>query len=796
MYDVNLNISIGKSRFEKQWKNKTIRWSSLLEKLKETYRTRETTSEYSGLSKKSQDDIKDVGGFVGGHLKDGRRLDGNVLNRSLITLDADYAPKGFWEDIDMLYSNACCVYSTHKHTERNQRLRLIIPLSEPVGPEEYEAIARKLAEDFGMDYFDDTTYQASRLMYWPSTSFDGDYIFQFLDAPVLDPQTILDRYDNWKDVSFWPMSSRVMEIKKKMAKKQGDPLEKDGLIGAFCRTYTIEDVIDNFLSDVYTPCKDSNRYSYVNGSTAGGLVTYNNKFAYSNHATDPCSMKLCNAFDLVRIHKFSDMDLETAPMVPINKMPSWVAMMDFIGQDKETLRTLGEDKLEEAMTDFGEDFKASDTEWLTRLSADKRGNYEPTTDNIVIILQHDPRLKDSIGGIDIFAQKPVKRGSLPWWKYDPHKPSWTDTDDAGLRYLLEKDYNIVAKGKVEDAIVYTHEKNAYHPIREYLKGLKWDGVERLDTMFIDYLGTSDTVYARAVTRKAFTAAVARIFKPGCKYDYMTVLIGKQGIGKSHILSVMGGIWFSDSITTISGKEGYEALHGSWIVEMAELTATRKQEVESIKQFISKREDRYRKAYARRVSDNPRSCVFFGTTNDNEFLRDYTGNRRFWPLDTNRDNITKSIFKELTNDIRDQLWAEAVIRYKANEPLFLESSLEEEAQRVQEKYTFRSPKEGIILDYLEKKLPIDWDDMACFERVGWMEIDSNVGSVNRTRVCALELWCELFNGSKGNMSNADAREINGILERMSDWVKLPNSVKINKEYGKQRAYERVVEFGTK
>lgn len=790
MHDTEIQIAVGKSRFEKQWINKTMNWSAFLDALKDTYRTRETIDEYLKSSKKKQDEIKDIGGFVGGSLKDGRRLDMNVLSRSLITLDVDYATENFWDDIDMLYGNACCMYSTHKHRAGTPRYRLIIPLSKPVNAEQYEAIARKIAEDFGIDYFDDTTYQASRLMYWPSTPKDGVYVFEVLDAPILDPDAILARYTNWKDISFWPMSSRVTEIKKKMAKKQGDPLGKDGLIGAFCRTYDIHSAIDTFLSDIYVQCHNSDRYTYIKGSTAGGVVTYNDVFAYSNHATDPCSMMLCNAYDLVRIHKFGELDIDTDSSVPVNKRPSWVAMMDFIGQDKDTLQTLGTEKLQTAMEDFQEEFDSMDTTWLSKLATDKRGNYEATTDNIVIILQHDPRLKNGIGGIDVFSQKPVKKGSLPWWSYDPHKPAWSDTDDASLRYLLEKDYNIVAKGKTDDAIAYMHEKNSYHPIREYLESLEWDGEERLDTLFIDYLGSNDTPYIKAVTRKAFTAAVARIMYPGCKYDYMPVLVGKQGIGKSHLLSVMGGVWFSDSITTISGKEGYEALHGSWIVEMAELTATRKQEVESIKQFISKREDRYRKAYARRVTENPRQCVFFGTTNDDEFLRDYTGNRRFWPVTVNRDRISRSIFKDLSLDVRDQLWAEAVVRYKEHEPLFLETALENEAQTMQEQFTYRSPKEGLIIDYLERKVPEGWDTMGIYERINWMETEINIGTVERKKICALELWCELFNGGKGTMSNADARELNGILSRLKGWQKLPNPIRINKEYGRQRAYEKL------
>lgn len=788
MHDTEIQIAVGKSRYEKQWKNQSLMWSAFLDKLCDTYRTRETMSEYLKLTKKKQDDIKDIGGFVGGRLKDGRRLDTNVLSRSLVTLDVDYAPDDFWDGIDLLYGNACCMYSTHKHRSGNTRYRLIIPLSKPVDPEQYEAIARKLAEDFGINYFDDTTFQASRLMYWPSTSSDGEYIFHTLDAPILDPQTVLDEYDDWHDISLWPMSSRVQEIKKRAAKKQGDPLEKDGLIGAFCRTYDIHSAIDTFLSDIYVQCRDSDRYTYIKGSTAGGLVTYNDRFAYSNHATDPCSMQLCNAFDLVRIHKFHDMDADAKPETPVNKLPSWIAMMDFVGQDKETLQTLGEEKLQAAMSDFEDEFEDMDTSWLSKLETDKRGNYVPTTDNIVLVLANDPRLKESIGGIDRYEQKPVKLGDLPWWRHSMSDNGWRDEDDAALRYLLEKDYKIVAKGKVDDAIMFIHEQNAFNPVTDYLDALTWDGKERLDTLFIDYLGSTDDAYTRAVTRKAFTGAVARAYAPGCKYDYMPVLVGQQGIGKSHILAVMGGSWFSDSITSLAGKEGYEALHGSWIVEMAELTATRKTDVERIKQFISQRNDRYRKAYAKRVTDNPRKCVFFGTTNDNEFLRDYTGNRRFWPIDTDAKKKKKNIFKELPAE-RDQIWAEAKFRYDHGESLYLEGEALRTAEKVQEEYTYKSPKEGIIADYLDRMLPDNWNEMGCYERIAWTDSGDN-GVRKRTRVCALELWCELFNGSKGSISNADAREINGILDHMEEWRKLPNPVRINKEYGKQRAYERV------
>lgn len=162
-----------------------------------------------------------------------------------------------------------------------------------------------------------------------------------------------------------------------------------------------------------------------------------------------------------------------------------------------------------------------------------------------------------------------------------------------------------------------HEENAFNPVRDYLDSLEWDGVPRLDNILIDYLGVHDELYVRAVARKAFTAAVARIYTPGCKMDYILTLAGPQGVGKSYLLKVMGGQWFSDSIVTMSGKEAYEALHGSWVIEIAELAASKKTDIEAMKQFISKQSDRYRKAYGTNVKDYPRQCVFLGrpmTTN--------------------------------------------------------------------------------------------------------------------------------------------------------------------------------------
>lgn len=762
--------------------NKNVSWEQFVEKLKTTKRTAETVEEYKKKTKDQQAEIKDVGGFVGGELKNGRRNNQSVLSRSLVTLDADFASQDFIDSIELLYGSKCCIYSTHKHTPEKPKLRWIIPLDREVTPDEYEAIARRVAEFIGLDQFDDTTYQPARMMFWPSTSKDGEYTFTEVDGPTLSADEVLATYRDWRDVSTWPRSSRENDIHKNPVKKQEDPLAKTGWIGAFCRTYTIQEAIEEFIPEIYTPTATDNRWTYTKGSTAGGLVVYDDKFAYSNHSTDPASQQLCNAFDLVRIHLFEgDQD----------------KMLDFVSLDEKTRKKMAKEKKEQAQSAWDDELRQErsksgveqgtngvdeDTDWMESLETDKKGNLTQTTDNIVKIMLNDPRLKNGIGGNDLFQQKPVKKGDLPWWQWDENT-TWTDTDDAGLRYYLEKSYKLVAKGKTDDAIAFVQEKNSFHPVRDYLGALKWDGTERLDTLFIDYLGAEDTAYNRAVARKIMTAAVARVYTPGCKMDYMPVLVGKQGIGKSHMLSILGGEWFSDSITNIQGKEGYEALHGSWIVEWAELSAARKADIESMKQFISKRDDRYRKAYARRVTDNPRQCVFIGTTNDDEFLRDYTGNRRFWPVQTNAALATKSVFEDLPKE-RDQLWAEAVERFRQHEPLYLDSELQAKALEVQEEHTYRSVREDLVRDYLDRKLPADWRNMDLFLRRNWLENPDNEGTETREKVCLLEIWCEVFGGTKTSFSNQDQRELKAIMDRVG-WARNGNG-RVS-QYGFQRVY---------
>ncbi|WP_187115136.1 virulence-associated E family protein [Clostridium tyrobutyricum] len=795
-----INIAVGRNRKELNWKNKQMKWSEFLDRVSQTTRTAETYEEYKKLSKGEQDNVKDVGGFVGGTLKNGRRKSNSLLNRCLLTLDVDYGKEGLWDTIEMLFDFRCCIYTTHKHSKNKPRFRLIVPLSRPVNPEEYGAVSRMVAKDIGIDYFDDTTYEPSRLMYWPSTSQDGEFVFKYIDEKWLNPDEVLNKYEDWHDTSFWPESSRSIKKREKLADKQGNPREKGGIIGAFCRSYTVMDAVEKFLSDIYVPCADKNRYTYTKGSTSGGLVIYENgDFAYSHHGTDPVSGKLCNAFDLVRLHKFGSLDEDVKEGTPVVKLLSYQAMMDFVRKDEKVKVTLGEERLNAVKEDFTliNDLRDVDTEWLKLLEVDKRGFYKSTIGNIVLILENDPYLKEKIA-LNEFSHRTVIKGDLPWHKLKnvEEGETWRDSDDAALRYYIEKVYDITSPTKINDALLIVEEKNKYHPIRDYLEEIAWDGIRRIETLFIDYLGAENNVYTRTVTRKAMVAAVARVFVPGIKFDYMLVLVGKQGIGKSHIISLLGQNWYSDSLNTVQGKEAYEQLQDAWLIEMAELSATKKAEAEAVKHFISKREDIYRVAYGKRVTKFPRQCVFFGTTNDNDFLRDKTGNRRYWPVVVGINKSNKNLWTDMTQNEIDQIWAEALKLWRDGEKLFLTSDLEKEAVRVQEQHTEESSKEGLIREYLDRLLPENWDDLDIGARRMFIhDTDfgkAKEGTIQRDRVCAMEIWVELFQADPKQMTPAQSREINDILRKIEGWQpysKGSGKLKFGKNYGLQRAFIR-------
>ena len=808
-------ISIGKSRRDTRWHNVDMTWETFLKKLETPHRSHETAREYKAMSKAEKGVVKDVGGFVGGELKgDGHRKAENVVTRSMVTLDLDNAGPDAWEDTAM-WGWTCACYSTHSHTPENPRLRLVFPLNRAVGVDEYQAIARRVAEYIGIEQLDPTSYEPSRLMYWPSCSSDGEYVFKHLEGTVIDADEILRSYgldDAWKDSRLWPVAKTEETIRIHEIKRQGNPTEKPGIVGLFCRAYDIHEAIATFLPEVYME-GDKGRYTYAVGSTADGAVVYEDGlFLYSHHGTDPCGGQLVNAFDLVRIHRFGDLDGKSAE-TDITKRPSYKAMCELATNDHTVKRTLAAEKQAEAearfidLTGDGDDGSGvsdagtqgggeRDDDWVTKLQVDKKGAYLPTVDNIILIILNDPNLAGKIR-YNEFDMRKCTIDAVPWDR-KPH--GWTDADDAGLRWYLEKAWNITGRANVFDGIELASRKYRFHPVREYLNSLVWDGTERLDTMLIDFLEADDTRFARAATRKWMVAACKRVFEPGCKFDNMIVVVSpQQGKGKSMLGDVLGGQWFAECSKNLETKDAMQNLLGRWIVEMGEMSATKKSSNEAIKQYITCRNDVFRGSYERYAVDHPRQCVFIGSTNSRDFIIDETGGRRFWPIEARASVETAAARIDQLKANRDQLWAEAMVRYKDGEKLWMDTpDLMHDALVEQETYTQEDEWIGMVQEYLDRPLPDDWDDRTPEQRRDFIQgydltpPEIVAGYTKRRDVVSIaEIRYELLREdlTKGGGGNNEAsRHLGRVMNVLTEWEK-GKSARMTM-FGKQKVYVRV------
>ena len=308
-----------------------------------------------------------------------------------------------------------------------------------------------------------------------------------------------------------------------------------------------------------------------------------------------------------------------------------------------------------------------DYSWMQGLDRGDKGILG-TAKNVIAAINTAPELRGCVM-LDTFADRMVVTRDLPWRKLGK-EPEWLDTDEVNLLVWLQSaDMKVSSVNVMHDAAKTVAKHNPFHPVRDYLGGLKWDGRQRIDGWLTKFLGVEQSDYSAMVGRKFLISAVARILRPGCKVDTMLIFEGSQGVKKSMAITVLAGEWVCESMPDIKTKDAMLQLQGSWIVEVAELAAMRKGEVEHIKQFISSQQDRFRPPYGRNVVTRDRQCVFIGTTNESHYLIDGTGNRRFWPIQCSDIDI-----KGL-RVVRDQLWAEAVIVFQSGENWWMEEDAE-------------------------------------------------------------------------------------------------------------------------
>ena len=309
-----------------------------------------------------------------------------------------------------------------------------------------------------------------------------------------------------------------------------------------------------------------------------------------------------------------------------------------------------------------------------------------------------------------------------------------------------------------------------------------------------------TPYVRAVTRKTLVAAVARIYEPGIKFDSVLVLNGPQGCGKSTFFAKLGKEWYSDSLTISDMKDGKtaaEKLQGYWLLELGELAGIKKVDVETVKSFVTRTDDKYRQSYGTTVESHPRECVIVGSTNsEGGFLRDVTGNRRFWPVHVTGKGKHRGW--DLTPKTVDQIWAEAISIYKDGEELYLKGKEAAEAYVAQQEAMESDEREGIVEDYLERLLPADWDTMDLYQRRSYLgggefEAEGRTGTVVRERFCLMEVWCECFGKERQNFRKTDSYELESIIQKIGGWKKYEGNSSGKMRipgYGVQRVFVRV------
>ena len=383
--------------------------------------------------------------------------------------------------------------------------------------------------------------------------------------------------------------------------------------------------------------------------------------------------------------------------------------------------------------------------------------------NFEIVMDKDSRFAGKIR-LNEFAQQPYLYGSVPW-ENENNCRAWSSHDDSALFSLIQADYGLKSRQDFADALKNVSMRNKFHPVRELLDSLTWDGKEHIRSLLPEYLGAEDSDYTYQVMRLWMLGAVSRVYKPGSKFDYTIILQGSQGIGKSTFLKLMAldDSWFNDSLDSLDSDKAVQSLTGSWIIEFAELKSLARTAggVESVKRFLTATQDKYRIPYERRADTFYRQCVFAGTTNKDDFLQDETGNRRFLIVQTGVKKPSKSLFVPEIMDTIKLAWAEAVHIWKNEKPqLILPEAYMQEAKELQEANMADDGKRGIILDYLEGK----------------------------TQVCAREIWFEALKETIPP-KNWQASEINNIVAKIPGWERLKTPRKFD-GYGQQRGFRKI------
>lgn len=763
-------------------------------KIKNPIKTEETFREFLAMNRDEQMNVKDNGGFVAGISSDGTRNADAIVARTMVTLDLDDADATTLETIKATAFCKLWVHSTRKHTDDNPRYRLILPLAHPIGGDEYEALARFVARDLNvLEYCDLASFRLAQLMLWPTVSSDMQNAYVFFessDEDFLDPVMYLSKYD-YQNIGTWPRKSSESRSLLHEITRGDDPREKPGVVGAFCKAFSVSEAVDKFLGKVYERSRTApDRYDLIGSNSVGGLVIYNDIFAFSFHSNkDPAAGNRLNAFDLVKTHLFGELDLEAAPNTPFVRMPSNLAMIKFALKIPKVREHLGlENNTETVQRSY--DYTTD-------------GRLKPTPNNVALVLEE----KELLDGIckNLFTNEIEVVADLPWRKGGG---VFSDNDYSSLVVHLSSKYGLNASSfTVMSAVKAVAEQRSFHPVRSWIESLPdWDGEPRLARYLVDFLGAPDDSYVRFISQVILVAAIAHVFEPGIKFDLVPVLVGPQGCGKSTIFAKLFGVWFNDTLTLadMRDKSALEKLSGAWCLEIAELAGMAKADLEVVKAFITRQIDKCRFAYARAVTTLPRQCIIIGTSNQEDgFLRDATGNRRFCCVRVT--GVCDRHPWELSDDEVSQIWSEALAVYRSGKfSLYLKDEIAEIAKANEREFIQADDRKGLVEKYLSIRIPQNWKKLPEVTRqryvregvaiegeenptIGVRRADFEEPLELRSMVSNAEIFCECFGKDFADFSRSDANDIALIMKSIEGWQ--GDKVFANTPYGKQRCYAR-------
>ena len=692
-----MKLACAKNTQSASWTNIETDFQGLVEHLQSNIvKTAETRQEYLALEKLERAKLKNVGGVMAGFLTNntGRRKLTEIGGADMLAYDADTAAPDLISHLRKS-GYTFVAHTTRSHTLDNPRWRVFFPLSRTVNAAEWQHCMRVVAQTFGTENFCGCSYRINQVMYYGSHSVDQPAtVFNVVVGKSIDVDATLTQ----------PYDKTLFSLRGENTRHE-NPCDRDDTSGAFNRLYTPQEAMEQWLGDIYAPTGDPDRWRYLKGHGEAGVIIYQDGLVYSNQSDDPAANGHCNsAFDLLKIHMF-DGDFGATCQWIEDKMPEVVTekARKAFAVDGEVLPAPAP-----AVTADWKMFMPDQKKNKTTGMPVEGAPIQSTANNCYFILEHDEHLKGIIYNMQ--SHRLITKTALPWDKVDRETEDFNKHDWALLSVYLSLNYATFDDKVIEKAVEHlcSFRAQRIHPLRDYLNSLKWDGVKRVDTLFIDHLCVADTELNRAMTRKWIAAAIQRAFEPGIKFDTALIIAGSTGIGKSTMFQMLGlqhlkiGA-YSDSVKISemkSVKTVGEKLSGLWIAELNELDGMYATRAETLKSFLSSSEDLFREPWGRTAVFQPRMTVFAGTTNKYDFLIDETGNRRFWVL-----RCIGGRKKLIDRATVDQVWAEAMATLR-DEQIWFDKADEDKLEAARKEFLHIDARYDSVVECIQR-MPVKW-----------------------------------------------------------------------------------------